>query len=95
MGKRGVTPRCPRCRSKHLRLTEVCEELGHIGQTADGRLETWGGSGARTDLVFEAGAVIAVRARCFTCGHNWRVRSMRQITDHADYDEAPKGAGEE
>jgi len=75
-------PRCPKCRSLTLGLTEVCEELGHIEQDATGSLVSSGTEPG--DLVFEPGFVLVVRAQCRRCGHGW-CTSLRQITDHPRY----------
>ena len=77
------TPRCPKCRSKQLELIEVCEEHGRIWQDENGKLRSLGDE--PRDLVFEAGAVTGVRARCLQCNHFWRT-ALPQITNHPDYD---------
>lgn len=82
MSRRG--PRCSKCGSRELVLSEMTEVAGQIEQRHDGTLYGFNGPDCR-DLVFAPGNITGVWARCSQCGHAWKTR-MHQIIDHPDYE---------
>jgi len=66
--------RCPKCKSKDLRLIEVWE--GHTIQweQVDGKFDRNAGS-------LEPGDAYKVEGKCKKCSHQWTIRKTLQIDD--------------
>lgn len=65
--------RCPRCRSTNLTATEITEALMQFRVRPEGI--------TRVTHSDEFGDVIGVTMECAYCGHQWKPRSVRQMSD--------------
>lgn len=73
-GRRGL-PRCPKCRQPPIEYKEL---------TTGAVVWEVNAEGYPTEIIDEVqGDVEYVRALC-SCGHEWRLRGIRQITDVRD-----------
>lgn len=64
---------CPACKSKSLTLTES-GVLNTTWTVSEGKLNRSAGN-------HEPGTILQVTGKCDVCGHTWRLRRARQITD--------------
>lgn len=79
--KRTHPSRCPKCRSRHLVISEVYTGSFDWEQFPDGSLDVAGWNTCR-----ESGE--SVWAECWECNYRWRLRGVSQITDlpnHPDH----------
>lgn len=65
--------KCPKCGGSPDSFLELYRDHGISFYMEDGKLEREG--------ILEPGEPYKVEALCGTCGHQWRLRGVMQITD--------------